>query len=212
MTSNVVMISTLPSKMITVIDEPSILLASQRLASLTKDANTVEVVTDKFKLEDFKKANFINLKDLAKVPVILKFQSLHQPSKTKLDPQVYHLLAQEILQIGFDYVDLAMPEILQLDSLDKHPQTKLIVSYNHTSHTPGYRNLRKLQKRMRGFLPAITKFHTQIKTQKDLENLMRLLVSRKKAETLWIQATGKQASEFNQISPKFGNWGQYIDN
>jgi 3-dehydroquinate dehydratase I len=94
----------------------------------------------------------------------------------------WQLILQEALKLGFDFVDIEFSQVKKIDFSYKSPQTKIILSLHDFNQTPGYRNLRKIQKRMRSFNPDIIKFATFIKTEKDIQNLFRLILSSKKQD------------------------------
>ncbi len=98
----------------------------------------------------------------------------------------WRIVMEQIISIGFHYVEIEMPSVMDIDLSKKSEGTKIIVCYADSAQTPGYRNLRKLQKRMRGFNPDIQSFDTRIKNNDDLQNLVRLLVSKKKSDNLWV--------------------------
>lgn len=112
---------------------------------------------------------------------------------------------QKALTIGFDFVDIDYANIGLIDFSKKHPKTKIICSYHHFNTTPGYRNLRKLQKNMRGYKPDIMKFATKVKTDQDNQNLLRLLLSKKKNEKMIVIGMGEKGKMTRILAPLLGS-------
>jgi 3-dehydroquinate dehydratase type I len=114
-------------------------------------------------------------------------------------------IIQKALTVGFDFVDIDFANIGLIDFTEKHPKTKIICSYHHFNTTPGYRNLRKLQKRMRGYKPDIMKFATKVKTDEDNQNLLRLLLSKKKNEKMIVVGMGEKGKIIRFVAPLLGS-------
>jgi 3-dehydroquinate dehydratase type I len=149
-------------------------------------------------LTDFNPACISQIKQISTDKTLLvSFRSLKSGGKVNITKEEWKLVIEQILQAGFAYVEIEMPAVMDVDLSLKHVGTKLVVCYASTAQTPGYRNLRKLQKRMRGFNPDIQAFDTKIKTKDNLQDLVRLLVSKKKSDNLWINFAGREISEKN---------------
>jgi 3-dehydroquinate dehydratase type I len=147
-------------------------------------------------LSDFSSNILSKLKDATTgKTVYVSFRSPKVGGQFQITIEGWRLIMENILSVGFDYVEIEMPNIMQVYLTKKHLNTKLVVCYASSTHTPGYRNLRKVQKRMRGFDPYIQAFDTKIKTNDDLQNLVRLLVSKKKSDNLWVNFKELEISE-----------------
>jgi 3-dehydroquinate dehydratase type I len=177
-------------------------LENLNLAQNTDGVDLVELRCDYLENFDFKNLEIIK-KNLVK-SAIFSFAKIKQGGKYEDSVEKWVRIMNIALTIGFEYVEIDFPDAGLLDLTKKHPQTKIIYSYNNFNQTPGYRDLRKIQKRMRN-IEAIQKFTCQIKTNKDIENLIRLVVSRKKKDKMIIVPTGKGSKKNKLILPLLGS-------
>jgi 3-dehydroquinate dehydratase type I len=94
-------------------------------------------------------------------------------------------------KLKFDYIDsdIQKSHILDLEKIKLG--SKIIVSYHHFTETPNYQKLKKILKKMRQFEPDIYKFATFVKSEKDNQNLLRLLLNKKSSENVVVQGMGK---------------------
>jgi 3-dehydroquinate dehydratase len=88
---------------------------------------------------------------------------------------------------------------IALDLNQKSASTQLILSYHNFQKTDSYRNLRKIQKQMRGFNCDIQKFACMITKSEDNIILARLLTSKEKTEEMVVLGMGKD-SRFMRIN------------
>jgi 3-dehydroquinate dehydratase type I len=180
-----------------------------KIKNLSKEIELVEISADSL-THSFDTEALEMIKSMTSLPMSITFRTVKAGGTFDGKDEIWKQQVELILEIGFEYVDLQLPQIMSVDLTKKHTHTKIIASYTHLWETPGYRNLRKLYKRMRGFNPVIFRFQTKVKTQQDNLNLMRLLVSKKKNETLWVSGLGDKAEMFNQTSSSYGNFGRII--
>jgi 3-dehydroquinate dehydratase type I len=177
-------------------------LENLNLAQNTDGVDLVELKCDYLENFDFKNLEIIK-KNLVK-SAIFSFGKIKQGGKYEDSIEKWVRIMNIALTIGFEYIEIDFPDADLLDLTKKHPQTKIIYSYNNFNQTPGYRDLRKIQKRMRN-IESIQKFTCQIKTNKDIENLIRLLVSRKKKDKMIIVPTGKGSKKNKLITSLLGS-------
>lgn len=176
------------------------------LQSLPKNCNIVEI-----KLQNLENLDVLKLKSEIKLPIIF---SCFKPKNCGLfsgnqedQIQIYN----QLLTLGLDYLEIELELIGLLNLTQKHPQTKIILTNTDLNQTPGYRNLRKIAKRMAGFKPSFFKFNYNLKTDKDSLNILRLLLSRKNKDKFIIKTIGLNAEIVNQTAGVFGSKIEYLN-
>jgi 3-dehydroquinate dehydratase len=175
---------------------------------------------------------------------VIRYRLPAEGGKTEIDTQnsfIYRKNWQQILEVGFEYVQIGLPTCLlgvkkikpkvlekpkkikkgqevlpepepYFDLNKKHPQTKVIISYYNPITCPSYRQLRQLQKRMASFNPEFTKFEVNLKQDHQHLHLLRLVLSKKKNEKILIQSTGLNNTKTNLITLFLGSKINYINN
>jgi 3-dehydroquinate dehydratase len=96
-------------------------------------------------------------------------------------------------------------ELPKLNLNLKESETKIVISYRSDKST-NFRNLRKIQKAMKGFNCDVMKF--VVDPQNDSQNidLVRLLVSKVESDKIEIQVHGKYFEFWNSNGEFFGNY------
>jgi 3-dehydroquinate dehydratase I len=160
------------------------------LEKTQKIHNFIELRADY--IHNFGIEDLLKIKELTKVSSVFVCRNKKDGGNFVGKEENWQLILQEALKLGFDFIDIEFSQIKKIDFSNKNPQTKIILSLHDFNQTPGYRNLRKIQKRMRGFNPNIIKFATFIKTEKDIQNLFRLILSSKKQDKIIAIGMGEK--------------------
>lgn len=92
------------------------------------------------------------------------------------------------------------------NSVQNGEKSKVIASYHHFSHTPGYLQLRKILKKMRASGADIYKFACQVESEKDLHSLYKLLINKKPSEEIIVLGMGKVGQISRVVSPLLGGF------
>ncbi len=181
----------------------------EELIKKTKQAQTkseVDLVEVRFDyLSEPKVIDIMRLKEKISGKIIFTCRKVKDGGQYSGHYEDWKIIIETALKAGFEYVDIEFPSNKYLDLSQKHLQTKVILSVHNFNETPGYRNLRSIQKKMRAFNPALTKFATHIKTDKDIKNLLRLLVSSKKTDQMIVIGMGEKGKITRLIGPMLGS-------
>jgi len=165
-------------------------------------------------ISDFKVIMLQKILEKLQKPAIFTFRKKRDGGKFGGEITDWVEIINFSLQLGFDYLDIEFPSVRMIDLTKKHPKTKIITSFHDFNQTPGYREMRKIQKRMRAFDPDFKKFACHVKTEQDLKNLIRLLVSSKKKENMIVIGMGNKGKISRIIGPILGSkinflsWGK----
>ena len=116
-------------------------------------------------------------------------------------------LIKQADNLGFDFIDL------ELETLLKNPinlnQAKLIISHHDCSKTPSLTKLKNKLTQMDDFKPTIKKIATFVKSEQDVQILMKVLITKKPSENLIIIGMGQKGKITRLISPLFGSYLTY---
>lgn len=156
-------------------------------------------------IQDFKILDIEKIKQELTKPAIFTFRKTKDGGMFQGEFEIWKQIIEMASMAGFRYLDIEFPSIRYVDLSKKHPETKIITSYHNFKQTNGYRDLRKIQKRMRGVKPDLMKFATFVKTEKDIRNLVRLLVSGKKSDRMVVIGMGNLGKITRIINPLLGS-------
>jgi 3-dehydroquinate dehydratase type I len=173
------------------------------LENIQTQADFIELRADYIK--DFSIENLQQIKDKTTKKSIFVLRKLKDGGHFKGEVEIWKEIMDVAVTLGFDYIDLELGTNQLVDLSKLHPQTKIILSYHHFYETPGYRKLRNLQKRMRGYKPFMMKFATSVKSNDDLKTLIRLLVSSKNADKMIVLGMGAKGKLSRIIFPLLGS-------
>lgn len=193
----------IPSKLCVPVTGENIEQFLENLQKIQKVHNFVELRFDFIK--DFALENILQVKEVLKVSSIFVCRNKKDGGNFLCHDDMCKEILESGLKTGFDFVDIDFSCIKNLDLINKHPQTKIILSTHNFNETPGYRNLRKIQKQMRGYKPDIIKFATLIKTDKDIQNLLRLILSSKKEDKTIAIGMGQKGKITRILGPILGS-------
>lgn len=162
------------------------------MVKLTQFQQHAEVLEIRFDYLKKPKASIIpEIINIAKKKLIFTLRNQSSGGNYSGSQTDFKALTEFALQAGFDYLDIDLNCISEINLNLKHPKTKLIVSYHNFNLTPGYRNLRKIQKKMRSFNPQVMKFATFSRKFEDNQTILRLLLSKKKTEKMIVMCMGE---------------------
>jgi 3-dehydroquinate dehydratase-1 len=168
-----------------------------------KDSDLIELRCDY--IQDFKILDIQKIKETLQKPAIFTFRKTKDGGNFEGSLETWKQVLEIASMAGFKYLDIEFPSARYINLTKKHPETKIITSYHNFNHTNGYRDLRKIQKRMRGIKPDLMKFATFVKTEKDIKNLIRLLVSAKKDDKMIVIGMGDLGKITRIIAPILGS-------
>lgn len=114
----------------------------------------------------------------------------------------------KVLDLGFDYVDIGLSLISNLD-LPKKRKTKIILSFHDFKKTPSLILLKKIKKEMKQFQPDVMKFATMIDSDVDIKNLLRLLLSKDNNEKMIVIGMGEKGKITRILGPLLGSFLTY---
>jgi 3-dehydroquinate dehydratase len=168
------------------------------------------------------------IKNHLKVQAIATCRAKFEGGKFENEENKRLKIIQKCLQLGFDYVDIELATAIKycsrlikstdkpkkkknqliadtqtkipiLDLNSKQLKTKIILSFHDFSTTPNYRKLRLIQTKMNSFGCDVCKLACQINSEQDNVNLVRLLTSKSKNESMIVVGIGSK-SKFIRIA------------
>jgi 3-dehydroquinate dehydratase I len=169
----------------------------------TKKVDLIELRCDY--IQDFKILDIQTIKDKLTKPAIFTFRKKKDGGEFAGEFETWKQIIEIALIAGFKYIDIEFPSIRYISLENKHPETKIITSFHNFKKTNGYRDLRKIQKRMRGVNPDLMKFACQVKTENDIKTLIRLLTSGKKDDKMAVIGMGNLGKTVRILSPILGS-------
>jgi 3-dehydroquinate dehydratase I len=114
----------------------------------------------------------------------------------------------QAFKLGFDCIDVELSLFLSLD-LSKRAKTKVILSFHNFNKTPDIQELTRVVNRMRECKVGIIKIATKINKDRDIKNLLQLLLTKKKEEKMIIVGMGKRGRIIRILSPLLGSFLTY---
>ena len=109
------------------------------------------------------------------------------------------------LNLGFDYVDIDISLATNID-LIKNMTTKIIISFHDFKKTPSLILLKKIKKRIIQIKPDVMKFATMVNSDKDIINLLNLLLSKNNNEKLIVVGMGQKGKITRILGPILGSF------
>jgi 3-dehydroquinate dehydratase / shikimate dehydrogenase len=187
-------------------------------------------------IKDLNEAMVENIFQILKVKAIATCRSKDEGGKWSSSEVQRLQILSKCLMLGFDYVDIELKTAKEnssaiiipnskpkkkknqqiqdaiikqkpvLDLNTKHPNTQIILSYHNFESTDNYRNLRKIQNSMEGFHCDIKKIVCQANSNRDIQIMTRLLVSKSQSEKMIVLSMGEYGSFTRVYNLVLGNY------
>lgn len=117
-------------------------------------------------------------------------------------------LIKQADKLGFDFIDLEL-ETLLTKSVNL-TQSQLIISHHNFTTTLSFSKLKNILTQMDNFKPTIKKIATLVKSQQDVQTLMKLLIDKKPSENLIIIGMGQKGKTTRLVFPMIGSYLTYV--
>lgn len=111
----------------------------------------------------------------------------------------------EGLNLGFDYIDIEFSLLSQLN-LSQNNKHKVILSFHDYEKTSSLKELTEKVDNMRKFGVGVVKIATMVKNDTDMDNLFRILISKKKNEKIIVVGMGKKGRLTRILGPLLGSF------
>jgi 3-dehydroquinate dehydratase type I len=194
------------SKICVVVKSDSIEGILDRLKGVSPDAGFVELRCDYLK-EGFDLSSLEKVRKSIKQKAIFTCRLTRFGGEFPKSPAEWRKVVQTADTAKFDYIDIDYGLTAELDynNFKKSLRfAKTILSYHNFTHTPPYLKLKKILRKMDGLSPEICKFATKVNKSRDVDDILKLILNKKKKTKIISLGMGSLGVKTRVLTPLLG--------
>ena len=175
------------------------------LAVAQKMSNFVELRIDL--INNISQKDLELIKNKIKKKAILTCRTQKEGGSFKKSEKERIDIIEQALKLGFDYVDIELSAITSVNLKNKAKKTKIICSYHDFKKTPSYKKLEEIANIIQKNKNCdVGKIVTMVKTQTDIQKLLRLLLNKDEKVNMIVLGMGKIGKITRILSPILGGY------
>jgi len=120
-------------------------------------------------------------------------------------------ILEKALELDFDYVDIELSSINQINLSAKNKEAKIICSYHNFKKTPDYKELEIIANQMREYKASVLKIATMSHNEEDNRKLFKLLLNKCKEEKMIVLGMGEVGKITRILLPLLGGYLTYAN-
>ncbi len=120
-------------------------------------------------------------------------------------------ILEEAMYKNFNYVDIELSSVDQIDFSERNKQTKIICSYHNFDKTPTYEYLEEIVNQMKEKGVDVFKIAIMSYIEEDNKKLLKLLLNRDKDEEMIVIGMGENGKMTRILSPLLGGYLTYAN-
>jgi len=120
-------------------------------------------------------------------------------------------ILEKALELDFDYVDIELSSINQINLSAKNKEAKIICSYHNFKKTPDYKELEIIANQMREYKASVLKIATMSHNEEDNRKLFKLLLNKCKEEKMIVLGMEEVGKITRILLPLLGGYLTYAN-